>query len=66
MIRGGTSRQLNCRYSETPDVCLKVVACHLIGKEKYQIKKTLIYPVCPTIFTWINFHGFCKIEHCGQ
>lgn len=41
MIRGGTSRQLNRRYSETPDVCLEVVACHLIGKEKYQIKKTL-------------------------
>lgn len=40
MIRGSTSRQLNRRYSETPDVCLKVVACHLIWKEKYHIKKT--------------------------
>lgn len=65
MIRGSTSRQLNRRYSETPDVCLKVVACHLIWKEKYHIKKK-VYPVCPAIFSWINFQGFCKNERCGQ
>lgn len=42
MIRGGTGRQLNCRNSETPDVCLKVIACHLMWKAKNKLKTVLI------------------------
>lgn len=42
MIRGSTSRQLNRCYSETPDVCLKVVACHLMWRQKNIKLKTLI------------------------
>lgn len=56
MVRGRTGGQLNRRNSETPDVCLKVITCHLIWKEKNQIKNSINPVSCDFPrhqFSWI-------------